>query len=176
MGVAQKINTVACYILLRLGAEIQPLIGYNYGSRNQKRLMGVFKFSSICALVAGSIITAIMVILREPLIQAFIDDDEVITYGTKILIALQMAGPILGLMFIGSNTIQAMGKAFAAFILNILRQGIFFIPTLYILDYFFGIDGVIYATPFADYLAVLISYIVCIAYMKKMSSTQLTEN
>lgn len=176
MGIAQKINTVACYILLGLGSGIQPLIGYNYGSGNQKRLMGVFKFSSICAVVVGSIITAVMVILRTPLIHAFIDDAEVIDYGTKILVALQMAGPILGLMFIGSSTIQAMGKAFAAFILNILRQGLFFIPTLYILNYFFGIDGAIYVTPLADYLAVIISYIVCIAYMRKMSSTHLNEN
>lgn len=169
MGVAQKINTVACYILLGLGAGIQPLIGYNYGAGNQKRLAGVFKFSSICAVVIGSIITAAMVILRTPLIQAFIDDAEVIAYGTQILVALQMSGPILGLMFIGSNTIQAMGKVLAAFILNILRQGLFFIPMLYLLNHFFGMDGAIYVTPLADYLAVIASYITCIAYMKQMS-------
>lgn len=174
MGVAQKINTVACYILLGLASGIQPLIGYNYGAGNRKRLMGVFRFSSICAVVTGSLITAIMVVLRSPLIRAFIDDAEVIAYGTKILIALQMAGPILGLMFIGSNTIQAMGKALAAFILNMLRQGIFFIPALYALNHFFGIDGVIYTTPIADYLSVIISYIVCIYYMKKMNHHNLS--
>lgn len=171
MGVAHKVNTVGCYILLGLGTGIQPLIGYNYGANNQKRLMGIFKFTSICAVVVGSLLTAIMVVFRTPLVQAFIDDAEVIGYGSKILVALQMSGPILGLMFIGSSTIQAMGKAFAAFILNLLRQGIFFIPALYTLNYFFGIDGAIYATPMVDYLAVIISYAICIAYMRKMGKT-----
>lgn len=168
MGVAMKVNTVAVYILLGLGTGIQPLIGYNYGSGNQKRLMGIFKFSSLASVVLGSVITAVMVILRTPIIRAFIPDQEVVDYGTQMLVALQMAGPIVGLVFIGANTIQAMGKALAAFILNLLRQGIFLIPTIFILDHFFGLSGVVYSNPLADYLAVVVSYIVCIKYMKQM--------
>ena len=57
-----------------------------------------------------------------------------------------------------------------------LRQGIFFIPALYALNHFFGIDGVIYTTPIADYLSVIISYIVCIYYMKKMNHHNLSED
>ena len=121
-------------------------------------------------MVIGTVITAIMVILRTPLIHAFIDDPEVVAYGTKILVALQMAGPILGLMFIGSNTIQAMVKAIAALILNLLRQGVFLIPVLYALNHIFGLDGVIYATPFADYAAVIVSYTICIIHMRKMEN------
>ena len=168
MGVAMKINTVAVYVLLGLGTGIQPLIGYNYGSGNKKRLMDIFKFSSIASVVVGAVLTAIMVVLRTPIIHAFINDQEVIDYGTHMLVALQMAGPILGLVFIGANTIQAMGKALAAFILNLLRQGIFLIPLIFILDHFFGLSGVVFSNPVADYLAVVVSYIVCIRYMKQM--------
>lgn len=112
--------------------------------------------------------TAVMVVLRTPLVHAFIDDPEVIVYGKKILVALQLAGPILGLMFIGTNMIQAMGKVVASFVLNLLRQGIFLIPLLFILNYFFGLDGVIYSNAIADYGAVIVSYAVCIAYIRKM--------
>ena len=93
MGVAMKINTVAVYVLLGLGSGIQPLIGYNYGSDNKKRLMDIFKFSSIASVVVGGVLTAIMVVLRTPIIRAFIDDQEVVDYGTHMLTALQMAGP-----------------------------------------------------------------------------------
>lgn len=171
MGVAMKINTVAVYVLLGLGTGIQPLIGYNYGSGNKKRLMDIFKFSSIASVVVGSIITAVMVVLRTPIIHAFINDQEVIDYGTHMLVALQLAGPILGLVFIGANTIQAMGKALAAFILNLLRQGIFLIPLIFLLNRFFGLRGVVYSNPVADYLAVVVSYIVCIKYMKQMAES-----
>lgn len=171
MGVAMKINTVAVYVLLGLGTGIQPLIGYNYGSGNRKRLMDIFTFSSIASVVLGSVITAVMVILRTPIIRAFIPDPEVVAYGTQMLVALQLAGPILGLVFIGANTIQAMGKALAAFILNLLRQGIFLIPTIFILNHFFGLNGVVYSNPLADYLAVIVSYIVCIKYIKQMEQS-----
>ena len=126
------------------------------------------KESAVTAVVLGSVLTAVMVVLRTPLVHAFIDDSEVIAYGTKILIALQMAGPILGLMFIGTNMIQAMGKVAASFVLNLLRQGIFLIPLLFILNYFFGLDGVIYSNAIADYGTVIVSYVVCIAYIRKM--------
>lgn len=43
MGVAMKINTVAVYVQLGLGTGIQPLIGYNYGAGNKKRLSDIFK-------------------------------------------------------------------------------------------------------------------------------------
>lgn len=135
---------------------------------NKKRLSDIFKFSSVTAVILGSVLTAVMVVLRTPLVHAFIDDPEVIVYGTKILVALQLAGPILGLMFIGTNMIQAMGKVAASFVLNLLRQGIFLIPLLFILNYFFGLDGVIYSNAIADYGAVIVSYAVCIAYIRKM--------
>ena len=109
-----------------------------------------------------------MVFAKEPLIRAFINDSEVIMYGKKILVALQIAGPILGLMFIGSGTIQAMGKALASFFLNLCRQGILFIPVLYILNHLFGMNGVIYTTAIADYASVIISYTICISIMRSM--------
>lgn len=169
MGVALKVNTVSVYVLLGLGSGILPLIGYNYGAGNKKRLADIFKFSSIAAVVTGTCLTAIMVVLRTPIISAFIGDPEVVFYGTKMLAALQLAGPILGLIFIGTNTIQAMGKVAASFILNLLRQGIFLIPALILLNHFLGLNGVIYSNAAADYLAVFVSYAVCIAYMKKMA-------
>lgn len=42
------------------------------------------------------------------------------------------------------------------------------IPLLFILNYFFGLDGVIYSNAIADYGAVIVSYAVCIAYIRKM--------
>lgn len=168
MGVALKVNTVSVYVLLGLGSGILPLIGYNYGAGNKKRLADIFKFSSIAAVVAGTCLTAIMVLLRTSIVSAFIDDPEVVSYGTKMLAALQVAGPVLGLIFIGTNTIQAMGKVAASFILNLLRQGVFLIPALILLNHFLGLNGVIYSNAVADYLAVFVSYAVCIAYMKKM--------
>lgn len=95
-----------------------------------------------------------------------------VCYASILFGIIMSAVVLLGMDFIlkilGTNMIQAMGKVVASFVLNLLRQGIFLIPLLFILNYFFGLDGVIYSNAIADYGAVIVSYAVCIAYIRKM--------
>ena len=85
-----SIGIPASLILLQIGlcAGIQPLIGYNYGARNVKRLKKIFFFTGLCAVIMGTVLTLLMVIAREPIIHAFINDQEVVTSGIKMMIAL----------------------------------------------------------------------------------------
>ena len=106
MGVAMKSNMLVVLLQIGLCAGIQPLIGYNYGARNKKRLMQVFRFTGICAVIMGTVLTIIMMIARRTLIQVFINDTEVIAYGIQMVIALQLSGPFIGILFLCINTIQ----------------------------------------------------------------------
>lgn len=67
-------------VLLQIGlcAGIQPLIGYNYGARNKKRLMQVFRFSGLCAVIMGTVLTLLMVAARQSIIRMFINDADVV--------------------------------------------------------------------------------------------------
>lgn len=168
MGVAMKSNMLVVLLQIGLCAGIQPLIGYNYGAKNKKRLMKVFQFTGICAVIMGTVLTTLMVIARQFLIQAFINDPEVISYGIQMVIALQMSGPLIGILFLCINTIQGMGKAFPSLILTICRQGLIFIPSVFILNKLFGLDGIIYAQPFADYISIILSIFLCISLFKKI--------
>ena len=71
MGVAMKANMLLVLLQIGLCSGIQPLIGYNYGARNRKRLMQVFRFTGICAVVMGTLLTILMVAARETIIRAF---------------------------------------------------------------------------------------------------------
>ena len=161
MGVALKSNMLVVLLQIGLCAGIQPLIGYNYGARNKKRLMKVFWFTGLCAVVMGTALTVLMVIARRTLIQVFIDDPEVIAYGIQMVVALQLSGPFIGLLFLCINTIQGMGKALPSLVLTICRQGLIFIPLIFALNRIFGLDGVIYAQPAADYLSILVGAGIC---------------
>ena len=176
MGVAMKSNMLVVLLQIGLCAGIQPLIGYNYGAKNKKRLMKVFQFTGICAVVMGTILTILMVIARQFLIQAFIDDQEVISYGIQMVIALQMSGPVIGILFLCINTIQGMGKAFPSLVLTICRQGLIFIPSVFILNKIFGLEGVIYAQPFADYLSIILSIFLCFGLFKKIEYQETAAN
>lgn len=176
MGVAMKSNMLVVLLQIGLCAGIQPLIGYNYGAKNKKRLMKIFQFTGICAVVMGTILTILMVIARQFLIQAFIDDQEVISYGIQMVIALQMSGPVIGILFLCINTIQGMGKAFPSLVLTICRQGLIFIPSVFILNKIFGLEGVIYAQPFADYLSIILSIFLCFGLFKKIEYQETAAN
>lgn len=168
MGVAMKSNMIVILLQIGLCSGIQPLIGYNYGAKNKKRLMKVFHFTALCTIVMGSVLTGIMVIARQFVIQAFINDPGVIAYGIQMVIALQLSGPVIGILFLCINTIQGMGKALPSLILTICRQGLLFVPLIIILNGLFGLNGAIYAQPVADYCSIILAVIICLMIFKKI--------
>lgn len=172
MGVATKVNMLVVLLQIGLCAGIQPLIGYNYGARNKKRLMQVFRFSGLCAVVMGTVLTLLMVVARQSIIRMFINDADVVKYGIQMIIALQLSGPVIGIMFLCINTIQGMGKALPSLILTICRQGLVFIPLILVLNGMFGLDGVIYAQPAADYISIVLSVVICMLIFKNMEHVE----
>ena len=168
MGVALKSNMLVVLLQIGLCMGIQPLIGYNYGSRNKKRLMQVFKFTGVVSVMMGVILTLFMIIARKTMIQVFIDDAEVVAYGIRMVVALQLSAPFIGILFLCINTIQGMGKALPSLILTVCRQGLIFIPLIFLLNSMFGLDGVIYAQPTADYLSILVGILICVHLFRSM--------
>ena len=130
--------------------------------------MQVFRFTGICAVVMGTLLTILMVAARQTIIRAFIDDSQVVAYGIQMVIALQISGPVLGILFLCINTIQGMGKAVPSLVLTICRQGLVFIPAVYILNGIFGLDGVIYAQPVADFISIVLALAICLGIFRKM--------
>ena len=168
MGVALKSNMLVVLLQIGLCVGIQPLIGYNYGSGNKKRLMQVFKFTGVISVIMGMLLTLFMIIARKTMIQVFINDAEVVSYGIRMVVALQLSAPFIGILFLCINTIQGMGKALPSLVLTVCRQGLIFIPLIFILNAMLGLDGVIYAQPAADYLSILVGIMICMHLFRSM--------
>ena len=168
MGVALKSNMLVVLLQIGLCVGIQPLIGYNYGSGNKKRLMQVFKFTGVVSVIMGMLLTLFMIIARKTMIQVFINGAEVVSYGIRMVVALQLSAPFIGILFLCINTIQGMGKALPSLVLTVCRQGLIFIPLIFILNAMLGLDGVIYAQPAADYLSILVGIMICMHLFRSM--------
>lgn len=168
MGVALKSNMLVVLLQIGLCVGIQPLIGYNYGSGNKKRLMQVFKFTGVVSVIMGMLLTLFMIIARKTMIQVFINYAEVVSYGIRMVVALQLSAPFIGILFLCINTIQGMGKALPSLVLTVCRQGLIFIPLIFILNAMLGLDGVIYAQPAADYLSILVGIMICMHLFRSM--------
>lgn len=168
MGIAIKVNTMVIFIAMGLCAGVQPLLAYNYGSGNRKRLMGIFKFTAVSSVVIGGVLTAALLFIREPVIRIFMNDDIIVGYGAKMFGILQISCPVIGLMFLGTNTLQAFGKGLTSLILSVCRQGLVYIPILFLFNRLFGMYGVVYAQPVADAVTIILVMIICLRSIYKM--------
>ena len=168
MGIVTKIYLLIVFIHMGISNGVQPLLGYNYGCGNHKRFFSILKFSALCTVVLGTILSGVCIVFRYPIIRLFIDNTSVINYGAKMLMATSLAGPVLGILFLCITSIQALNNPFSSTMLSVCRQGIFFIPLLYALNFLFGLTGVIYTQTVTDYLTVIISVFFLKSSLKKI--------
>ena len=152
MGIAQRVNSLIILLLIGLATGCQPLIGYNYGAKNKQRLYSILKTSMAIAIILGSVLLVIFLIFTKYTIAIFTGIPEVIESGTYILRAISSSAPIIGIIMICMNSLQAMGKAMPSLILSAGRQGIFYIPILFLLNGLFGFNGFIFTQPIVDVL------------------------
>lgn len=157
IGIVFKANMFITFLQMGLANGVQPLLGYSYGAREPKRFIAVERFTKLCCVTVGAAATALCFVLREPIIRAFIDDEQVVYYGIKMLVAYMLSGPFIGILFMNMNCLQSVGSSLPATVLSVLRQGVLLIPLLYILDAAFGLDGVIYSQSITDLATILLS-------------------
>lgn len=172
MGVASKIMTIGTYIFMGFASGCQPLIGFNFGAGNYRRVQEIIKKGMLITSAIGIILLVIFAFCSKQLISVFTPLSEVIAQGSFILLGLMWSLPVYGAQMIGAVTVQAMGKSSASFLLSVSRQGFFYIPILFILNSSFGLRGLIFAQPLADLLALILSIIVLTAIIKKSRSLQ----
>ncbi len=167
MGIAGKANMLVIFIQMGMASGIIPLIGYNFGAKNYKRMKDAIKFTMLVNIIAGVSLSILYFIFTREIVSVFMKgNEEVIETSMIMLRALMVASPCLGIMFILNFAFQAMGKAIPSLVLAVSRQGFVYLPAVFILNALFGLNGVILSQPIADYVAIVMA--VCMfLYMNK---------
>lgn len=176
MGVATKVNMLVILVQIGVASGVMPLIGYCYGAGKATRLKKAMQFAAVCNVVMGTVITIVYFLFTEPIIEAFINNQEVVSYGIVMLRALMISGPVIGIMFVISFSIQAMGKALQSLVLALSRQGLVFLPVLLIADKLIGLDGIIFAQPIADIMSLLIALLLFRSIAKSLKEEEKKEH
>ncbi len=150
IGITSRIIQVPRLIIIGLSLGTQPFVGYNYAAKNFKRMNNAIKLAGIVGIIFGSVSTLVIYFNSSAMIRFFINDAGVIEAGSAFLKVYAKPLPIIVLLFIFLHSIQAFGKAIPALILAICRDGLIFLPVIYLLDSLMGMSGVIWAMPIAD--------------------------
>lgn len=174
LGVAMKVNMIAVMLLIGVGTGIQPLLGYCFGAGNRKRFLSVLRFSAFFAFGLSIVMSIICYFGAGPMVQAFLTDPEAYDYGMQFARVLIISGPVLGLLFVFINTIQAMGAAVPSLILSVSRQGLFYLPILYVFNRLFDTARMLsMAQPVTDYIATGVAFLLFLyAYRKNFKDKE----
>ena len=134
-----------------------PIAGYNYGAKNWLRVKNIINTSILYSSVLATIVFLLIFFYSDLIPQIFSKDIIVSEQTPMALRYVFMALPIIGIQLIGAAYFQAIGKAKPALLLTLSRQGFFFIPLLFLLPPYIGVNGVWLSFPIADLLSTLVT-------------------
>jgi putative MATE family efflux protein len=158
VGLAMRISDLAFMPIIGVSNGLLPIVGYNFGARNFKRLWQAVKLASVGIAVFLAVATVFIEIFTPQLISIFNKEAallEVAVPAMRIMLSTMMLiGP--DIMFV--TAFQGLSRGTMALILSLVRQFIVFVPILYLFSYLFGMYGVWYSLPTSDFLGFLVAY------------------
>lgn len=157
IGITVRVSALVLFVVLGYNQGFQPIAGYNYGAKKYDRLKEAIRVSRIRTTAFSTIATVFLFVFSKYAIKIFSSDPEVIAIGTKALRATILMYPFLGFILLYNSLFQAIGYGKQAIILSMSRQGIFFIPAIFILPKMFGLDGVLYSQAVADFMTLILT-------------------
>ena len=169
MGIAKKIDLLAYAIAQGMTQGTLPLIGYNYSASNIKRMKDAIKTAFAYSLLVAVCGTVLLYFFAAPIAGTFISDAETVHYGQRFLKIICLACPTTAINFMCITVFQAIGKKIQPLFLSLLRKGSLDVVFMLLLNQTIGISGIAWATPFADWIAFVISLVLLIPYIVKIS-------
>lgn len=169
MGVAMKVVTITGMVCMGLGQGVQPILGYCVGAKLWDRFRKVLRFSLVFAFFLSAVLTGICYLFTNQIVSAFLTDTTAFGYAVQFSRILLTTSFLFGVFYVLTNALQAMGAATAALVINVSRQGILFIPALFILKAVMGMTGLVWAQPVADVVSLAIAYVLYMNTSKKMA-------
>lgn len=173
MGVVNSIATLFLMPIFGINQGLQPIIGYNYGARNFGRVKDALLKGMLMA-TAFSVFGYLMVMLfPNQLVSLFNREDaELIAFGARALRIFMFCMPVIGFQAIGAIYFQAVGKPKHAAFLSLSRQVLILIPLITILPRIYGVEGIFYAGPIADFTSALLTGSWVLFEIKKLDAPQ----
>lgn len=170
-GIISSVFMLVYMPMIGLGQGIQPIVGYNYGSKYYSRvkdtLMRAFQFATAFCVV----MFLIFELFSPQIISAFggANDLELSAIAVTGLRVYGLMTPLIGMQMVGANFFQYIGKVKQSMFLSALRQMILLIPLALILPIAFKMTGIWAATPVSDGVSFVITIILVRIEIKKLN-------
>lgn len=161
LGITMKTSQLITSIAMGIATGVQPILGYNYGSRQYDRVKQTFKISFGISTAIMLVALVVFQVFPEAIINIFGQESALyMEFAVKCfriyLLACFMipSGMVIGIFY------QAIGKPVPAMVISLSRQIIFLIPSMFILGAIGGIEGLLWSGPVSDMLSGILSILI----------------
>lgn len=172
MAIITSLSTIFIMPIFGLNQGAQPIMGYNFGAKQYKRVRQTYIYSLV---ISTAILVASFLFIQlfpKAAVSMFNNDRELTDITVSGMRIFLLSMPLIGIQMTASNYYQAVGKVKKAMIISLTRQVLFLIPAFIILPKFFGLKGVWSAGPIADLLAVTLSGFIILKEMKHLKQVE----
>lgn len=156
-GVYFKLQSFFFMPVFGLNNGITPIIAYNYGAGQRKRMLKTIKLSMLVAFCLTFIGFLCFEGIPQILLSLFNASDEMLTIGVPALRIIGIHYLIAWFCIVSGTVFQALGKAFFSMIVSIMRQLFVLIPAAYILAKLGGLHVVWWSFPIAEVISLMVS-------------------
>ena len=158
LTIANKIYLFVRNFVIGIGQGYQPMAGYNYGAGKYDRIKKGFWFTSAAGTAVCTVSAVLLYIFADFTVSLFrAEDTEVIRIGSDTLKYLCLVLPVLAYSTYVNQLLQCLGRSKSASFLAACRQGIIYIPLLFLLSRFMGLTGLEITQSAADFLTFAVS-------------------
>lgn len=174
MSIVSRVMMFANSAVIGFGQGFQPVCGFNYGAEKYNRVKEAFWFCVKTCFVFLLCASALCILFSRAIIGEFGRGDlEVIEIGAKAFRYQCYTMPLNAFIVLSNMMTQTIRMPVRASIIAISRQGIIFIPAVFICSYLFGMTGMMCAQPISDVCTFLLSLVITASVLKSMKEKQL---
>ncbi len=182
IAVESKVFTVVINIVVGIVLGCLPIIGYNTGANNTKRVKQLYLAILACTVVIGLLFTIIFEAAPNAVVSIFgeptnpeINPEKYWEFGRKVFRIFLMLVTFTCVIKMSSIFFQAAGKPIFSIAASLIRDIVCFVPLICILPISLGIDGVLWAAPVADTVALIVTVVLTLIYFNKLKSGKTSE-
>ncbi len=174
VGVITKVNVVMMAFLIGIAQGCQPIVGFNYGAGQYSRVRRTYLRAITAASAIAFLFFLCFQFFPQPILAIFDPEGSnmFFRFGTRYFRIYMLAAFLNAIHPLTSNFFTSIGKAKMGMLISMTRQILFLLPLILLFPMFWGVDGVMYAGPIADFVAAVVALVLVARELRRIRSLQ----
>lgn len=172
LGIYYKLQTFLYLPVNGIVQGMRPIIGYNYGAKEYKRVSQIYQITLAISIVIMLVGTGICLFVPESLIHIYTANPKTIAAGKTALRFISAGFIVSAVSVTSSGALEGLGKGMPSFIISLFRYVVIIIPAAFVLSRFWGVMGVWNAFWIAEAITAVIAFVV---YQRAVKNPKMAE-